>query len=214
LFDALQQDALPLDSLLAAIARFSLQTSARNQLFGTALAVSRQGGTAAAFAAGRARHQRLISQLVHLIDRQQKAFDALQQDALPLDSLLAAIARFSLQTSARNPGDGGQQAVERQSVLLQRIKRFLLDLLHQVKQLNPSARNQLFGTVISNDSQPVLQHLQVLLADGVTQLKDGGQQAVERQSVLLQRIKRFLLDLLHQVKQLNQSLQKRLGCDQ
>ncbi len=28
-------DALPLDSLLAAISRFSLQTSARNQWFGT-----------------------------------------------------------------------------------------------------------------------------------------------------------------------------------
>ncbi|WP_192457185.1 molybdenum-dependent transcriptional regulator [Musicola keenii] len=36
-FDALQQDNLPLDSLLAAIARFSLQTSARNQFFGTVL---------------------------------------------------------------------------------------------------------------------------------------------------------------------------------
>ncbi len=31
----LNQDDLPLDSLLAAIARFSLQTSARNQFFGT-----------------------------------------------------------------------------------------------------------------------------------------------------------------------------------
>lgn len=36
-FDVLQDDALPLDSLLAAISRFSLQTSARNQLFGTVL---------------------------------------------------------------------------------------------------------------------------------------------------------------------------------
>ncbi len=34
-FDVLRDDALPLDSLLAAISRFSLQTSARNQLFGT-----------------------------------------------------------------------------------------------------------------------------------------------------------------------------------
>lgn len=34
-FDVLQDDTLPLDSLLASIARFSLQTSARNQLFGT-----------------------------------------------------------------------------------------------------------------------------------------------------------------------------------
>jgi molybdate transport system regulatory protein len=36
-FDVLRDDALPLDSLLAAISRFSLQTSARNQLFGTVL---------------------------------------------------------------------------------------------------------------------------------------------------------------------------------
>jgi len=34
-FDVLQDDSLPLDSLLASISRFSLQTSARNQLFGT-----------------------------------------------------------------------------------------------------------------------------------------------------------------------------------
>lgn len=37
-FDVLQEEGLPLDSLLAAIARFSLQTSARNQFFGTVLA--------------------------------------------------------------------------------------------------------------------------------------------------------------------------------
>ncbi|MEZ2577698.1 molybdenum-dependent transcriptional regulator [Buttiauxella ferragutiae] len=36
-FDVLRDDALPLDSLLAAISRFSLQTSVRNQLFGTVL---------------------------------------------------------------------------------------------------------------------------------------------------------------------------------
>ncbi|RLM21134.1 molybdenum-dependent transcriptional regulator [Brenneria alni] len=41
-FDVLQEDNLPLDSLLAAIARFSLQTSARNQFFGTVLARSDQ----------------------------------------------------------------------------------------------------------------------------------------------------------------------------
>lgn len=46
--------------------------------------------------------QRLI-QLYDLLGQvQQKAFDVLQQDSLPLDSLLAAISRFSLQTSARN----------------------------------------------------------------------------------------------------------------
>ncbi|TCV98036.1 molybdenum-dependent transcriptional regulator [Biostraticola tofi] len=41
-FDVLQKDDLPLDSLLAAISRFSLQTSARNQFFGTLLARSQQ----------------------------------------------------------------------------------------------------------------------------------------------------------------------------
>jgi len=46
--------------------------------------------------------ERLI-QLFQLLEHiQQKAFDVLQDDALPLDSLLAAISRFSLQTSARN----------------------------------------------------------------------------------------------------------------
>lgn len=46
--------------------------------------------------------QRLI-QLYDLLGQiQQKAFDVLQDDSLPLDSLLAAISRFSLQTSARN----------------------------------------------------------------------------------------------------------------
>lgn len=46
--------------------------------------------------------ERLI-QLFQLMEQiQQKAFDVLQNDSLPLDSLLAAIARFSLQTSARN----------------------------------------------------------------------------------------------------------------
>lgn len=46
--------------------------------------------------------KRLI-QLYSLLEQiQQKAFNVLQDDSLPLDSLLAAIARFSLQTSARN----------------------------------------------------------------------------------------------------------------
>ncbi|CNE98795.1 molybdenum-dependent transcriptional regulator [Yersinia frederiksenii] len=46
--------------------------------------------------------ERLI-QLYDLLEKiQQKAFDTLQDDSMPLDSLLAAISRFSLQTSARN----------------------------------------------------------------------------------------------------------------
>ncbi|PHM61416.1 molybdenum-dependent transcriptional regulator [Xenorhabdus ishibashii] len=46
--------------------------------------------------------ERLL-QLYDLLEKiQQKAFDVLKEDSLPLDSLLAAISRFSLQTSARN----------------------------------------------------------------------------------------------------------------
>lgn len=46
--------------------------------------------------------QRLIQLFALLEQVQQQAFDVLQDDRLPLDSLLAAISRFSLQTSARN----------------------------------------------------------------------------------------------------------------
>ncbi len=75
--------------------------------------------------------ERLI-QLFQLLEQiQQKAFDVLQDDSLPLNSLLAAIARFSLQTSARN---------------------------------------QLLGTIIHRDHHQVQQHVDVLLADGLTTL--------------------------------------------
>jgi molybdate transport system regulatory protein len=66
--------------------------------------------------------QRLIELYDLLAQIQQKAFDVLSDDdALPLNSLLAAISRFSLQTSARNQWfgtitardcDGVQQHVE------------------------------------------------------------------------------------------------------
>lgn len=46
--------------------------------------------------------ERLLQLYDLLAQIQQKAFDVLKEDSLPLDSLLAAIARFSLQTSARN----------------------------------------------------------------------------------------------------------------
>ncbi|MBS0909749.1 TOBE domain-containing protein [Tatumella sp. JGM118] len=46
---------------------------------------------------------RRMLQLYQLLEQiQQKAFDVLQEDGLPLNSLLGAISRFSLQTSARN----------------------------------------------------------------------------------------------------------------
>jgi len=102
-----------------------------NQMADETLVERATGGKGGGGAALTRYGERLI-QLFQLMEQiQQKAFDALQQDTLPLDSLLAAIARFSLQTSARN---------------------------------------QLFGTVVSNDAQQVVQHLLIQLADGVTQL--------------------------------------------
>lgn len=60
--------------------------------------------------------QRLI-QLYDLLGQiQQKAFNVLSDDALPLDSLLAAISRFSLQTSARNQWFGTITARDHQQV--------------------------------------------------------------------------------------------------
>ncbi|RDT54917.1 molybdenum-dependent transcriptional regulator [Escherichia coli] len=61
--------------------------------------------------------QRLI-QLYDLLGQiQQKAFNVLSDDdAMPLDSLLAAISRFSLQTSARNQWFGTITALDHQQV--------------------------------------------------------------------------------------------------
>lgn len=76
--------------------------------------------------------ERLIQLYELLAQIQQKAFDVLKEDSLPLDSLLAAISRFSLQTSARN---------------------------------------QFFGTVVERTHQTVQQHIDILLADGKTQIR-------------------------------------------
>ena len=61
--------------------------------------------------------QRLIQLYDLLAQIQQKAFDVLSDDdALPLNSLLAAISRFSLQTSARNQWFGTITARDRDQV--------------------------------------------------------------------------------------------------
>ena len=61
--------------------------------------------------------QRLIALYDLLAQIQQKAFDVLSDDdTLPLDSLLAAISRFSLQTSARNQWFGTVVARESHQV--------------------------------------------------------------------------------------------------
>ncbi|CDL80532.1 molybdenum-dependent transcriptional regulator [Xenorhabdus cabanillasii] len=68
--------------------------------------------------------ERLI-QLYDLLEKiQQKAFDVLNQDSLPLGSLLVAISRFSLQTSARNQFLG--TIVERDYENVQQNIRILL----------------------------------------------------------------------------------------
>nr|WP_318382310.1 molybdenum-dependent transcriptional regulator [uncultured Enterobacter sp.] len=61
--------------------------------------------------------QRLIQLYDLLAQIQQKAFDVLSDDdALPLNSLLAAISRFSLQTSARNQWFGTVTGRDHQQV--------------------------------------------------------------------------------------------------
>ncbi|MBE8595597.1 molybdenum-dependent transcriptional regulator [Xenorhabdus sp. BG5] len=68
--------------------------------------------------------ERLL-QLYDLLEKiQQKAFDVLKEDSLPLDSLLAAISRFSLQTSARNQFFG--TIIERSQTNIQQHVRILL----------------------------------------------------------------------------------------
>ncbi|MBU9840559.1 MULTISPECIES: molybdenum-dependent transcriptional regulator [Rahnella] len=70
--------------------------------------------------------ERLIQLYELLAQIQQKAFDVLKEDSLPLDSLLAAISRFSLQTSARNQFFGN--VIERDnSTVQQHIDVLLAD---------------------------------------------------------------------------------------
>lgn len=73
-----------------------------NQLADHTVVERATGGKGGGGATVTAWGQRLIQLFVLLEQVQQKAFDVLQDDRLPLDSLLAAISRFSLQTSARN----------------------------------------------------------------------------------------------------------------
>lgn len=87
-----------------------------NQMADQTLVDRATGGKGGGGAQLTAYGQRLI-QLFQLMEQiQQKAFDVLQNDSLPLDSLLAAIARFSLQTSARNQLFGTVMARDHQQV--------------------------------------------------------------------------------------------------
>jgi len=69
--------------------------------------------------------ERLLQLYDLLAQIQQKAFDVLKDDSLPLDSLLAAISRFSLQTSARNQFFG--KVVERDHLSVQQHIEVLLN---------------------------------------------------------------------------------------
>ncbi|MCT4700331.1 molybdenum-dependent transcriptional regulator [Enterobacteriaceae bacterium H20N1] len=73
-----------------------------NQLANDTLVERATGGKGGGGALVTRYGERLIQLYELLAQIQQKAFDVLRDDNLPLDSLLAAISRFSLQTSARN----------------------------------------------------------------------------------------------------------------
>ncbi|EIC82556.1 molybdenum-dependent transcriptional regulator [Serratia sp. M24T3] len=73
-----------------------------NQLADQTLVERNTGGKGGGGAVLTRYGERLIQLFDLLAQIQQKAFDVLKDDGLPLDSLLAAISRFSLQTSARN----------------------------------------------------------------------------------------------------------------
>ena len=95
------------------------------QVLGFALTERKIGGKGGGGAVLTRYGQRLIQLYDLLAQIQQKAFDVLSDDdALPLDSLLAAISRFSLQTSARNQwfgtitGRDHQQVQQHVEVLL------------------------------------------------------------------------------------------------
>ncbi|KAA8999877.1 molybdenum-dependent transcriptional regulator [Affinibrenneria salicis] len=97
-----------------------------NQLAENTL-VSRSTGGKGGGGAQLTRYGERLIQLYDLLAQiQQKAFDVLQQDNLPLDSLLAAIARFSLQTSARNQFFGTVVARSQQTVQ-QHLQVLLVD---------------------------------------------------------------------------------------
>lgn len=76
--------------------------------------------------------ERLIQLFLLMEQIQHKAFDVLQNDNLPLDNLLAAIARFSLQTSARNQLFGTVMARDQQQVQ-QHVVILLVDGITHVK---------------------------------------------------------------------------------
>ncbi|XBS70995.1 molybdenum-dependent transcriptional regulator [Acerihabitans sp. KWT182] len=76
--------------------------SVMNEL-GEQILVERATGGKGGGGATLTRYGERLLQLYDLLGQiQQKAFDVLADDQMPLDSLLAAISRFSLQTSARN----------------------------------------------------------------------------------------------------------------
>ncbi len=89
--------------------------------------------------------QRLIQLYDLLAQIQQKAFDVLSDDDnVPLDSLLAAIARFSLQTSARNQWFGTVTARDNSQVQ-QHIEILLADGSTRLKAAITAQSGQRLG---------------------------------------------------------------------
>ncbi|MBV4412323.1 molybdenum-dependent transcriptional regulator [Enterobacteriaceae bacterium YMB-R22] len=95
-----------------------------NQLTDQTLVERATGGKGGGGAHLTAYGHRLIQLYELLAQIQRKAFDVLRDDTLALDSLLAAISRFSLQTSARNQLFG--TVVRRNSEQVQQYVEILL----------------------------------------------------------------------------------------
>jgi molybdate transport system regulatory protein len=95
-----------------------------NQLADSVLVDRSTGGKGGGGAVLTRYGERLIQLYDLLAQIQQKAFDVLKEDNLPLDSLLAAISRFSLQTSARNQFFG--HVVDRDALQVQQHIEVLL----------------------------------------------------------------------------------------
>ena len=125
--------------------------------------------------------QRLIQLYDLLAQIQQKAFDVLSDDDnLPLDSLLGAISRFSLQTSARNQWFGTVTGRDHSQVQ-EHIEILLADGTTRLKAAITAQSGQRLGL---NEGQEVL----VLLKAPWISITLNPEQAAEADNQLRGRI--------------------------
>lgn len=132
-----------------------------NQITDKALLASATGGKGGSATTLTPYGERLLQLYGLLKQIQQKAYHVLNDENLPLDSLLAAISRFSLQTSARNQFFGSlieydNRSIQQNSKRLQLtagkevlvlIKAPAIKLLPQQTAI-PTADNIIAGTIV------------------------------------------------------------------